>query len=132
MKTRMEVSVNGLRMAKTNPRQILAVIFKSMVNLNLWSYDALKILYIESIKMVSGIFESKPKYDKKGRLILDKSLERLNALIKYAPEDRSKLLGTIYNIILSDEELGLLRNFGFTNQFGDNIKGDPEKQSISN
>ena len=132
MRARMEVDVNGLRMLKANPRQVLAVIFRTMVNLNLWSYDALRILYIGGIKMVCEIFKSEPKYDKRGSLILDKNLERLNALIKYTPKDRDKLLETIYNMILSDEKFGLFRNLGFTNQFGDNLTGDPEKQSILN
>lgn len=132
MRAGIEISVNGLRVGKVNPRQTLAVIFRTMANLNLWSYDALKILYIEAIKMVCEIFKGEPKHDKKGKLILDKSLEHFKALIKYAPKDRDKLLEAIYNIILNDEKLGLLRNFGFTNQFGDNVKGDPEKHSILN
>ena len=132
MKAGMEVSVNGLRVGKVNPRQVLAIVFRTMANFNLWSYDALKILYVEAIKMTCELFKSKPKYDKKGRLILDKSLERFNALIKYTPKDRAKLLETIYNIILGDEKLGLLRGFGFSNQFGDNLSGDPEKHSALN
>lgn len=115
----MEVSVNGLRIPKASPRQVLAMIFKSMVNLNLWSYDALKILYIESIKMVSEIFEGRQK----------KFQFQAKALVSYGPKSRDKLLEMIYNIILGDEKLGLLRGFGFSNIFGDNLKGDPEKQS---
>ena len=122
MKTGIEVSINGLRIGKANPKTVLAIVFGAIVNLNLWSYDALKILYIEVIKMTSEIFEGRHK-----RFSI-----QAKYLIKYTPKGRDKILEAIYNIILGNEGLSLLRGFGLSNLFGDNLKGDPEKQSILN
>lgn len=36
----------------------------------------------------------------------------------------------LYEFILSLEKLGILHGFGFSNQFGDKIKGDAERQSL--
>ena len=109
MKRELDISINGFRAGRLNPRQTLAAIFKSATLINLWSYSALKTLYVESIKMVCELFESELRYDKKGRLVLDKALERFNTLIKYTPKGRDKLLEAIYNTILSDDGLTPLR-----------------------
>ena len=36
----------------------------------------------------------------------------------------------LYEFILSTEQLGLLHGFGFSNMWGDKIKGDSERQSL--
>ena len=109
MKRELDISINGFKAERLNPRQTLAAIFKSVSLINLWSYSALKTLYVESIKMVCELFENEPRYDKEGRLVLDKTLERFNILIKYMPKGRDKLLEVIYNTILSDDGLTPIR-----------------------
>lgn len=57
---------------------------------------------------------------------------RLSRTIKYCNtiRDEVKFEEFYYNLVLSFEGKSLLNNFGFSNRFGDRIKGNPEKQSI--
>ena len=45
-------------------------------------------------------------------------------------KSREIIQNKLYNFILSLEKLGLLHGFGFSNIWGDKIKGDAEKQSL--
>ena len=45
-------------------------------------------------------------------------------------KSREVIQNKLYNFILSLEKLGLLHGFGFSNIWGDKIKGDAEKQSL--
>ena len=122
MTKKLSIRMNGFNAGDLNAEQTLACIFKNIPNLNIWSYDALKILYVESVKMVVELF-----YDKKKNI---RSSSQFSKLIKYCPKNRDKLLNSIYNILLNDEGLSLLRGFGVSNIFGDKLKGNPEYQSI--
>lgn len=44
-------------------------------------------------------------------------------------EDRETFLRQFYNLVLSLEGQGNLPGFGFTNRFGDKLRGNPEKDS---
>jgi hypothetical protein len=54
-----------------------------------------------------------------------------NLYRRYDKISRSDLIYFIYNEALSTEGTGLLRGFGYTNKFGDNLKGDSEKHRIT-
>ena len=45
-------------------------------------------------------------------------------------KSREVIQNKLYNFILSLEKLGLLHGFGFSNIWGDKIKGDAERQSL--
>ncbi len=45
-------------------------------------------------------------------------------------KSREIIQNKLYNFILSLEKLGLLHGFGFSNIWGDKIKGDAERQSL--
>jgi len=75
------------------PKQVLGEIFCSMQNRDCWSYEALKELYIEGIKMVSEVAGKVTNAVK---------------LIHYVPKEREEMLAKIYETILSSEGLSNL------------------------
>jgi len=121
MAGKLDLVINGGKVGMVNQYQALANIFKMVPTLKYWSYDALKIFYVESIKMVNEVFMSRKA---------NKTSLQFSQMIKRVPKDRDGILAAIYNAILSDEQKGLLRGFGVSNTFGDNLKGNPEYQSI--
>jgi len=78
---------------KVRPRQVLGEIFCSMPNIDYWSYDALKELYTEGIKVVGEVVGKVTNAAK---------------LIKYIPKEREGMLVRIYETILSSEGLSNL------------------------
>ena len=97
-------------------KQILGSIFQSIPNLHCWSYEALRELYVESIKMV----------------VVEIGCTIINSkrLLRYIPSHVTGMLEKIYEMILSSEGLSTLPGFGLSNPFGDNLMGNPERQSI--
>lgn len=59
-------------------------------------------------------------------------ITRMGKLSKYCQtiRDEEMLLQFYYNLLLGVENKSLLTGFGFSNKFGDHMKGDPERQSI--
>lgn len=96
---------------KTN--EILSAIFSSMPNLNYWSYDALKELYLGALQMTRELG---------GRIS--------KRMLYYLPKNQQKMLEKIYDIILRADGLSTLSGFGISNSFGDSLKGNPERQSL--
>ena len=111
------VRVNGSSKAYKSWKELMAEILGMMPNLEYWSFDALRGLYYGALEMMGEAFNV-------GR---SQSIVRLFA---YRPATREAMLGRIYETILSAEGKGLLHGFGITNQFKDNIPGDPERQSL--
>jgi len=59
-------------------------------------------------------------------------VSRLAKLSKYCEtiKDEKMFVQFYYNLLLGAEGKSLLNGFGFSNKFGDHMKGDPERQSI--
>ena len=95
------VYLNGVSFPpNVKPRQILGEIFCSMPNINCWSYEALKELYVEGIKLVSEVAGKVTNAVK---------------LIHYVPKEREGMLIRIYESILSSE--------GLSNSFVERVSG---------
>jgi len=121
--------VGGFPIPSETPQQALAGIFECTPNIDCWSYPALKELYIGSIEMVydwcremTKVVSKKAKYTR--------FINQANQLIHYTPKEREDLVRKIYETILINDKLGTLRGFGISNTFGDNISGDPERQTL--
>lgn len=56
--------------------------------------------------------------------------EQANILYRTKQMTRSQILKMAYNEVLRFEDLGTLRGFGLSNNFKDNIAGNPETISI--
>uniref|UniRef100_A0A6M3JVU8 Uncharacterized protein n=1 Tax=viral metagenome TaxID=1070528 RepID=A0A6M3JVU8_9ZZZZ len=103
------VYLNGVSFPpNVKPKQVLGGIFCSMPNRDCWSYEALKELYVEGIKMVSEV--------------AGKVTNGLK-LIKYVPKGREEMLARIYESILSSEGLsnssvGSNRALNYNNIYG--------------
>jgi len=111
-----QVCLNGYYFQSgVKPNEVLGGLFSSIPNLNYWSYEALKELYIEGIKMVSDVVGKTNGAQK---------------LIFYLPFTREGMLRRIYETILASEKLSTLPGFGLSNSFGDKLKGNPEIHSI--
>jgi len=94
-----------------------------MEDIGLWSREALVKLVEDLFGMVQETFY------KTG------VSARFSNLVKYfnsSVNEKSKvvILGWIFNNQLSFEKLSLLPGFGFTNRFGDVVRGNPEYHSI--
>ena len=123
MNKKIEVVVNGTKDYYDSWRNLLGRILAIIPNLEYWSYDALRKLYTELLIDCAGIFNA----DLSRRRGSNKTIGRL---LLYMPLTREGLLVRIYETILSSEKMGLMAGFGISNQFGDNLKGNPEKQSL--
>ena len=112
----------------------LPVIFKEDLNkymnyLLVWikdDYSPLEVKKENTIKLLSFMIDvMEASEERRGKT-------RINSLIKYCGDikDERKFSEFYYNMILGSEGKSLLNGFGFSNPFGDNIKGNPERQSI--
>lgn len=113
-------------MIKTeDPGEIVNTIFSSICDLNYWSYEALKELYVGVFDIVSKYCVEKRKTcfgSKKAKFTRFISRNKY----RFLPGSREKMLLLIYEFILSSEGLGRSHGFGFSNKFGDSIKGNSE------
>ena len=101
--------------SNVKPKEVLGILFTAIPNLNCWSYEALKELYVEGIKLVSDVVGK---------------VSGAQKLIFYLPFTRKGMLARIYETILASEKLSTLPGFGLSNSFGDKLKGNPEIHSI--
>jgi len=125
------LKVNGYSISSDTPLDALASIFECTPNIDCWSYPALKELYIGSIKIVCSWCEEMRKVISK-KTKFTKFINQAHQMIHYTPKEKNALVRRIYEIILTNVNLSPLRGFGISNSFGDNIKGDPERQSLRN
>jgi len=66
----------------------------------------------------------------KGRKTLKYRKEQADLRIRGTRMTREQVLRMAYNEVLRREDLGTLRGFGLSNNFKDNIRGNPETVSI--
>ena len=111
---------------KKNEKPKPEVLFSYLLGLfiekiGIWSRDGLVCLANNLFGMVEETFDTFTK-----RYSNMKNYFLLNVDKK----GREEILGWMFNNQLAAEKLSLLSGFGFTNRFGDSIKGNPEYQSI--
>jgi len=66
----------------------------------------------------------------KGRKTLKYQKDQADLRIRGTRMTRQQVLQMAYNEVLRREDLGTLRGFGLSNNFKDNIRGNPETVSI--
>jgi len=116
--------------------------------LDYWSEDALRKFLAgtlelildfcdETITLITHDLKTRPKswHQRDSAKTLKRKTQNfkrlLSAQLKVIPHlDRDQLLTKIYNLILMCERLSTLPGFGMSNQFGDNLVGNPEKQLL--
>jgi len=113
-----------------NYKEISSIVLQAIPNLSLWSYEALRKLYI-------GLHELTYDFCKEKRKCVSGSVKAqysrvLNRGIpSFIPNDRLNMLYQMYDMILTTEGHSRLRGYGFTNRFGDGLKGNPEFHRMS-
>ncbi len=130
------ITVNGgtVFVRKEHPGDYLSGLFQQALNLQYWSFESLEEFYFGSVKTVieySVIRREELKGSHKARFTRFITHGNESLLCKKF-RTRQSVLICIYNLILRFEGLGFLRGFGFGNQFGDHIMGNPEYSSIIN
>jgi len=133
MKNNETVYLNGFCLATLDPNVILTSIFTLFNDLQWRSYESLKEIYISSIEDVINLcYEMGLDKSIRGsnRAKLTRFANEKRKVLRFIPKTREILLAKIYEMILRVDGLSPLAGFGMTNRFGDNLKGDPERQSL--
>ncbi|KKN67691.1 hypothetical protein LCGC14_0458350 [marine sediment metagenome] len=125
--------VNGQLVLINNPSQIMLAIFSSISNLEYWSQECLKKLYLGIIEMVCEycglkVDDLNPGESKR---MYNHFVKRQSKNSRWMPNTQEGMVRKIYETILSGEGMGLNRGHGFGNKFGDNIKGNSDLQRLS-
>ncbi|KKL09991.1 hypothetical protein LCGC14_2560290, partial [marine sediment metagenome] len=136
IKNYLLITVNGGKVfvRKEHPGDYLSGLFQQALNLQYWSFESLEEFYFGSVRTIieySVIRREELKGSHKARFTRFITHGNENLLCKKF-RTRQSVLICIYNLILRFEGLGFLRGFGFGNQFGDHIMGNPEYSSIIN
>ena len=139
------VTINGVQFSigVSSPQDVVSVIAQSVMRKDLvcWSADALRSLYDGVLEfavivlndMAGEMSKTAPMYKAYRQRIV-----QMKKLIQ-GQQDRQKIgkeysvadmLQKIYNLPLSQENLGGLAGFGETNRWGDRPKGNPEYARI--
>jgi len=111
--------------------------FVSLLNappdLKYWSRDALAKYYIwscKSIIRVAEVHRKKKKTSSLTRFIKTTKKKLVHFKFRLPQYEAVDILRKIYEEVLRYENCGLLRRFGFANQYGVAIMGNPEYQTI--
>jgi len=108
-----------------DPRKMVAEILRSIPCLEYWSDDALRKLYKGAFLLVRDHIHA---LEREGIKVKKSSFSRRmgQVLRSRVPQP----IRSIFEEILSVEKLSVLHGYGLSNRFGDQLYGNPEKQSI--
>lgn len=119
-----QLKMNGITIEPT-PRSIMTNALELMADD--FKYRSKENL-IETLIGVRDLVIDWLKSRKRGTRKYEK--EQANILYRTKQMTRSQILKMAYNEVLRFEDLGTLRGFGLSNNFKDNIAGNPETISI--
>lgn len=126
------IKVNDLVFSdRSNPKEMFSEIMTLFSNLELWSYDALVELHKGVNELVMEICHDFYEMAKGSQKTKFTRFIKKGGIQLYVPRDRVKLLVMIYESILSGLGCSTLSGYGVTNIFKDNLKINPERQSIN-
>jgi len=120
--------LNGLPI-ENDPRKLPAIILGAMPDLKFRSTEALQELYC-GVTELSLEMAKLEQEDAKGgrRAVITRYINRdRNTKL---PTEHEKLLEVLYEKILVSEGLGRLHGFGFSNRWGDKLRGNSEYESV--
>ena len=124
----MKVYVNGVRYDARTVRELQAELLLSFPNIDCWSYDALRKLFLGIVEMIVELgYQVQRKEPMRGFM---RFASQLRAVKLYFPKTREETLQKIYDVILSVEGMALMRRLGIVDREGDKIIGNPEKVSV--
>lgn len=114
-----------------DPNVILPMVLETIPDLQYWSAEGLRNLYLGVLEMGLGMAKEEKKC-KKGQqgAQLTRFINGAHNKRRFLPYEQDKLLKMFYSTILSAEGFSPLNGFGVSNKWGDSIQGNPEIQSI--
>jgi len=121
--------LNGVKI-DNDPCKLPAIVLEALPDLKFRSTEALQELY-RVVTELSLEMAKVEREDKKGgeRAALTRYINRNEKNTKL-PNSRRRLLEAFYEKILVAEGLGRLHGFGFSNRWGDKLRGNSEYESI--
>jgi len=127
----MAWKLNGARI-ENNPRKLPATVLEMLPDFKFWSVEALQELYHGIIEL-SLEMAKQERRDRKGgeRATITRCINQINQSKYKIPNNRGKLLEALYEKILVAKGCGRLHGFGFTNKWGDALKGNSEYEFIT-
>jgi len=132
-----------------DPSVLIPLLLSAAPNLEYWSEDALREFLQGSLEMIlefcshtleaiTADLKAQPKYwqhRETAKTLKRKTanfMKKLSSHLRIIPHlKKEQLLKHAYDLLLSCDRLGPLRDFGMCNKFGDKVYGDPEKHTIS-
>lgn len=117
------IFLNGHKIMILDGKDLLNYLLLNILNVH---FSPVEVL-IEQVKDIYSICKEycvELKQSPRKVLLTQKQLRRWSNI-----KTREQFLFQYYNLILSTEGKGNLPGFGFTNRFGDKLKGNPEKDT---
>jgi len=114
-----------------DPKDISILILQSISNLSLWSYESLRELYVGINYLIHDFCKKKRDCCSGSKRAQYTRTMNKTRNISFIPNTRQAMLYHIYNSLLAAEGYAPLRGYGFTNRFGDGLKGNPEFHRMS-
>ena len=110
---------------ETSPQVIAGQLFAAIPDLEYRSIHSLQQLFIGLLELSIEMAEIEQQTKTGGQKgSLTRFIKTVQKQKTYIPDDRTRLLTTIFDLILRSEGLGLLNGFGFANE-----PGNPERVS---
>jgi hypothetical protein len=130
------LTVNGgkIFVREEHPGEYLSCLFMSAMNLEYWSFEALKEFYYENVEIIIEycIIRRKELHGSRKAVFTRFITYGNDSLLQRTFKDRYAVLVCVYNLVLKSEGLGFLRGFGISDHEGKRIIGNPEYSSIIN
>ncbi|KKM91757.1 hypothetical protein LCGC14_1225320 [marine sediment metagenome] len=106
----------------------------SALNLQYWSFEALKEFYYENVELIIEfcIIRRKELCGSRKAVFTRFITYGNDSLLQRTFENRHAVLVCVYNLVLKSEGLGFLRGFGIKDYQGKQLMGNPEYSSIIN
>ena len=118
-------------MQKDSPYYMISQVLSCIPCIEYWSHDALEEMLLGIVEMIVEVAEEYRHIKSTPGPAKARFTRFVNKGYKiFIPKNRRKLVNAIYEIILKGHRLSTFSNFGFVNKFGDEIKGNPEKDSM--
>ncbi|KKM04080.1 hypothetical protein LCGC14_1767850, partial [marine sediment metagenome] len=130
------LTVNGGKVfvREEHPGEYLSYLFMSVLNLQYWSFEALKHFYYENVELIiEYCIIRREELCGSRKAIFTRFISYGNdSLLQRTFKDRHAVLVCVYNLVLKSEGLGFLRGFGIKDHEGKKLMGNPEYSSIIN
>jgi hypothetical protein len=149
MALQTRILIDGQETYSTCPRELTSRLLTYPANLQFWSLDGLREFLKGTCEMVNNWCQArlqenlsedlKGKY-KRYKTWANRAIKNFPSVRASSGQDMDDLevqqrlqnhaVTYLYNIAMAGEDCGLLPGFGMSNNFKDNVRGNPEVQTL--